>query len=176
MRGFLAALGAAFSIGVVIVMPAASSGATTAHLEYVLNDGPVSVYEIDSGFALKETFTIPETSKGVRGVAVSPVTHQMFVAYGGDGGSNGSGSVLDYDLVTKTVVWHVALTVGIDSLAVSNDGKTLYVPDGELSLDGNWNILDASTGAKTGVISTAGAGPHDGPAHLAAAEAPQQPS
>src|SRR6267378_6217828 len=84
--------------------PPASSGAVARlrglrHLEYIFNDGPVSVYDIDHGFKRVETFTLPGTNRGVRGVAVAPATHKMFVSFGGDGGANGNGSVLAYDLV-----------------------------------------------------------------------------
>jgi sugar lactone lactonase YvrE len=131
-------------------------------LEYVFNDGPVSVYDINNGFKLVETFTLAGTDRGVRGVAVSPSTHMMFVSYGGDGGGNGNGSVLAYDLVSRRVVWSVNLKTGIDSGAVSADGKLLYMPDGELSPDGNWYILDTSNGNVVGKIETPGSGPHDG--------------
>jgi DNA-binding beta-propeller fold protein YncE len=132
------------------------------HLEYVFNDGPVSVYDIDRGFKLVESFTLPGTDRGVRGVAVSPRTHTMFVSYGGDGGGNGNGSVLAYDLVRRRIVWYVNLMTGIDSGAVSSDGKLLYMPDGELSSNGNWYVLDTANGNVIGKIETQGAGPHDG--------------
>jgi DNA-binding beta-propeller fold protein YncE len=137
-----------------------SSGAQ--HLEYVFNDGPVNVYDIDNGFRLVETFTIPGTSRGVRGVAVAPATHMMFISYGGDGGGNGNGSVLAYDLVSRRVVWSVNLNTGIDSGAVSADGKLLYMPDGENASNGNWYILDTANGNVIGKIETPGNGPHDG--------------
>jgi DNA-binding beta-propeller fold protein YncE len=86
----------------------------------------------------------------------------MFVSYGGDGGSNGDGAVLAYDLVRRTVVWSVKLKTGIDSAAVSTDGRLLYVPDGENSGDGNWYILDTADGSVAGKIDTHGEGPHDG--------------
>jgi WD40 repeat protein len=148
-------------------VPSSSSAIVTGaggvrHLEYVFNDGPVSVYDIDNGFKLVESFTLPGTNQGVRGVAVPPASPMMFVAFGGDGGSQGTGSVLAYDLVTKKVVWSVNLTTGIDSLAVSNDGKLLYVPDGALSPDGNWYILNAANGKVVGKIETPGPGPHNG--------------
>jgi DNA-binding beta-propeller fold protein YncE len=135
---------------------------TLAHLEYVFNDGPVHVYDIDHGFRLVESFRLAGTDRGVRGVAVSPRTHMMFVAYGGDGGGNGSGSVLAYDLVRKRIVWSVSLKTGIDSAAVSNDGRLLYMPDGELSSDGSWYILSTANGSVLGTIRTHGPGPHDG--------------
>jgi DNA-binding beta-propeller fold protein YncE len=132
------------------------------HLEYVFNDGPVSVYDIDHGFKLVESFRLPGSDRGVRGVAVSPRTHMMFVSYGGDGGGNGNGSVLAYDLLRRTISWAVNLGTGIDSAAVSADGRLLYMPDGENSEDGNWYILSTANGRVVGKIDTHGEGPHDG--------------
>jgi len=43
----------------------------------------------------------------------------------------------------------------------STDGKLLYMPDGELSSDGNWYILDTANGNVVGKIETPGEGPHD---------------
>lgn len=140
---------------------AVGRGPGVQHLEYVFNDGPVSVYDIDHGFRLIESVTLPGTDRGVRGVEVSPATHMMFVSYGGDGGGNGNGSVLAYDLVARRVVWSVNLKTGIDSGAVSKDGKLLYMPDGEQSSNGNWYILDTANGKVVGKIGTAGEGPHD---------------
>src|SRR5207248_7231598 len=123
------------------------------HLEYIFNDGPVHVYDLDHHFRLVETFNLPATRAGVRGVAVSPRTHMMFVSYGGDGGGNGNGAVLAYDLVRRAVVWSVKLGTGIDSAAVSTDGRLLYMPDGELSSDGNWYILSTANGSVLGRIN-----------------------
>jgi hypothetical protein len=147
--------------------PPASSGAVARlrglrHLEYIFNDGPVSVYDIDHGFKRVETFTLPGTNRGVRGVAVAPATHKMFVSFGGDGGANGNGSVLAYDLVRRKVLWSVNLRSGIDSGAVSNDGKLLYMPSGENSSNGDWYIMSTANGRVIGKIKTPGTGPHDG--------------
>jgi WD40 repeat protein len=139
----------------------ARSGAVV-RLEYLFNDGPVHVYDINHGFRLVEKFKLAGTDRGVRGVAVSPRTHMMFVSYGGDGGGNGNGSVLAYDLVRKRIVWSVNLKTGIDSAAVSTDGRLLYMPDGELSSDGTWYILSTANGSVVGKIQTRGSGPHDG--------------
>jgi hypothetical protein len=138
----------------------ASGSATVQRLEYVLNDGLISVYDIDNKFALVKTISLPQAAAGVRGVAVAPGTHEMFISYGGDGGGNGNGSVLAYDLVTEKVVWEVHLSTGIDSGALSPDGKRLYMPTGENSSSGIWNILDTSNGALIGTIQ-GGAGAHN---------------
>jgi len=128
----------------------------------VFNDGVVSVYDIDNGFKAVEAFSLAGTNRGVRGVAVSPSTHTVFVSFGGDGGPNGNGSVLAYDLLTKRVVWSVNLNSGIDSGAVSKDGKLLYMPCGELCGSGLWNVMDTSNGKIVGTITSNGTGPHNG--------------
>src|SRR5205809_259750 len=46
--------------------------------------------------------------------------------------------------------------------AVSTDGRLLYMPDGELSSDGNWYIISTRNGRVLGKIGTPGTGPHDG--------------
>jgi sugar lactone lactonase YvrE len=131
------------------------------HLEYVLQDQTISVYDIDHGFAALAPIELPQLSDGVRGVTTAPTTHVLFIAHGGDGGGSGNGSVLAYDMVARTVLWDKHYSTGIDSLAISHDGQTLYVPTGENAANGIWNIVSAASGAITGTIS-AGAGAHDG--------------
>jgi DNA-binding beta-propeller fold protein YncE len=130
-------------------------------LEYVVLDGSVVVYDIDDGHRQVDAFAIPQTVKGVRGVAVHPASRAMYLAYGGDGPPNGNGSVLRYDLIARTVQWDRHYSHGVDSLAVSNDGSTLYVPSGEQSRDGHWHLVNAATGEETGAAIKAGAGPHN---------------
>ncbi|MFI4985642.1 MAG: hypothetical protein ACHQAV_06645, partial [Solirubrobacterales bacterium] len=91
---------------------------TVSHLEYVLQDGVTSVYDMDHEFKLLKAISLPQTTKAeVRGVTVAPATHLMFIMFGGDGPINGSGngSVLAYDLISEKVIWEVHLSTGIDS-------------------------------------------------------------
>ncbi|HEV2998179.1 MAG TPA: hypothetical protein VGX16_03670 [Solirubrobacteraceae bacterium] len=129
------------------------------HLEYVFVDGTITVYDADKGWRLVKTINLPQTNEGVRGATVSPGTHRLFISYGGDGvGFNGS--VLAYDLLKNTIVWTVHLGTGIDSGQVSPDGKRLYMPTGENTPSGIWNILDTSDGALIGKIQ-GGSGAHN---------------
>ena len=136
------------------------STAASRRLEYVFDDGLVSVYDIDRQFQLVETISLPQTEAGIRGATVSPATHMLFISYGGDGGEYGDGSVLAYDLVAERVVWTVHLHTGVDSGAVSPDGSRLYMPTGENESSGIWNILDTSNGAVIGKIQ-GGSGAHN---------------
>lgn len=131
----------------------------TRHYEYVFPDGGMYVYDMDNGHKLVKSISLP-TAAGVRGVVVSPITHMLYISYGGDGGSNGNGSMLKYDLVAGKIVWTKDYSSGIDSMAISPDGKTIYMPDGELSPDGIWNVIDARTGNIICAVD-AGKGPHN---------------
>jgi hypothetical protein len=129
------------------------------HFEYVFPDEHMYVYDIDRRHRLVEKRAFPGL-KGIRGVAASPATHMLYVSHGGDGGSNGSGSLMKYDLVARRIVWDKALGSGIDSMGLSRDGSRLYMPTGELSSSGVWNVLDAGDGRVRGRIQ-GGAGPHN---------------
>ena len=136
----------------------ASSG--VSHLEYVVQDGVTSVYDMDHEFKLLKTISLPQTKAEVRGVTVAPSTHLMFISFGGDGGQEGNGSVLAYDLVSEKVIWEVHLATGIDSGQVSPDAKKLYMPIGENSSGNTWNILNTENGAVIGTIK-GGTAPHN---------------
>jgi WD40 repeat protein len=136
-----------------------ASGAGVLHYEYVFPDGSISVYDVDHSFKLIKTISLPQTESGVRGVTVAPASHLLFIAYGGDGGGY-TGSVLAYDLLAERVVWTVHLSTGIDSGQVSPDGKRLYIPTGENTPSGIWNILDTANGSVIGTIQ-GGSGAHN---------------
>jgi hypothetical protein len=139
--------------------PPVTGAGPVHHLEYVFEDGRVSVYDADHGYSLVKTISLPQTIAGTRGVTVAPATHMLFISYGGDG-LNFNGSVLAYDLLAERVVWTVHLKTGIDSGQVSPDGKWIYMPTGENSPSGIWNILDTSNGAVVGTIQ-GGAAAHN---------------
>jgi DNA-binding beta-propeller fold protein YncE len=45
-------------------------------------------------------------------------------------------------------------------MAISPDGKTIYMPDGEITPDGIWYVIDANSENETGTIN-GGLGPHN---------------
>jgi hypothetical protein len=136
------------------------SGGTVHHYEYVFPDGKIFVYDIDNGHALVKSMDVP-TISGTRGVTVSPADSVMYISYGGDGGAFGNGSMLQYDLLRDSIRWIVNYNHGIDSHAMTPDGKTIFMPSGEASSDGNWYVVNASDGSEKGVIATTGYSPHN---------------
>src|SRR5207248_153798 len=117
----------------VAAFAAAVSGHVAAdvhHYEYVFPDEHIVVYDIDHGHRQIEDDDLPGIT-GIRGVAVDPASHALYLSHGGDGGGAGNGSLLRYDLVSKRVVWDRDYPNGIDSMAVSPDGSRIYMPTGE---------------------------------------------
>ena len=152
IAGLVAAASLASSVGSGAPVP-------TRHLEYVVRDGETFVYDIDRGHRLVQTIDLPQT-KAIRGVMASPATHMLYISYGGDGGSEGHGSMLRYDLVARRVVWTRSYSTGVDSGAITPNGRTIYLPTGENDHGGHWDVIDARTGAVKGEID-GGSGPHN---------------
>jgi len=92
---------------------------------YVFPDRALDVYDIGSGRRV-EQFSLPD-AHAIRGVAAAPRTSTLFLSVGGNGGANGTGSVIAYDLRTNRVRWKRAFTTGTDGLGVTPDGRRLYV-------------------------------------------------
>jgi DNA-binding beta-propeller fold protein YncE len=142
--------------GAVAPRQSAADGATHHYL-YVFPDQSMSVYDMDHGHALVEQRAFPQV-RGIRGVVVSPATHTLYLSHGND--RAGPGSLLAYDLTAGAVRWEHSYQFGIDSPAISPNGRTIYMPTGELSSGGTWKVIDASSGDVTGSIE-GGKGPHN---------------
>ena len=148
--------------GVVRVLSRAADapGAPGFHrYEYVFPDGEIDVFAAHPPFRRVEHIRVPELHS-LRGVAVSPSSGMLYASVGGNGGSSGTGLLVAYDLLRNRVVWERAFPTGTDSLAVTPDGKTLFVPEGERTMDDIWYVVAARTGEVTHEIRAA-PGPHN---------------
>ena len=128
------------------------------HYEYVFPDGALYVYDMDHGQGLVKKVSLP-TSSGVRGVVGDAATHRLYISYGSDG--NSGGKLLAYDVVSDSVLWTRSYSSGIDSMALTPDGKYLYMPMGEKASSPYWYVLNASDGSPTGARINGGPGPHN---------------
>jgi DNA-binding beta-propeller fold protein YncE len=150
----------------VLVMAAsaspASRGAAEHHFLYVSEPGVrnyveyggvgVIVYDIDAGYKFVRRFPTQEVPAGqepenVKGIAASAATGRLYVTT--------IRRLMAFDLTTDKKVWDREMPGGADRLAVSPDGRTLYVP----TLEGpQWNVVDGVTGElRSPVVTNSGA-------------------
>ncbi|HYT69642.1 MAG TPA: hypothetical protein VEL51_24700 [Vicinamibacterales bacterium] len=108
----------------------------------------VLVFDMDRGYRFVRRIPSEDIPKGeapqnVKGIAASAATGRLYVTT--------LGHVMAFDLGTDRKVWDHVLDGGADRLAISPDGKLLYVP----SLEGPyWTVLDGDTGAQRAQIVT----------------------
>jgi len=135
---------------VLIQLPAAPRPENEQHRLYVavpgirndLEYGGVGllVYDIDSGYKFIKriaTWDVPpgQAPENVKGIAANAMTGKLYVST--------IRRVACFDLTTEKKVWEKTYDGGSDRLAISPDGKLLYVP----SLEGpDWKVVDAETG------------------------------
>src|ERR1700745_988833 len=135
---------------VLLQLPAAPRPENERHRLYVavpgirndLEYGGVGlfVYDIDSGYKFIKriaTWDVPpgQAAENVKGIAANAMTGKLYVST--------IKRVACFDLTTEKKVWEKAYDGGSDRLAISPDGKLLYVP----SLEGpDWKVVNAETG------------------------------
>jgi hypothetical protein len=99
------------------------------------------VFDIDHGHKFVRRIPIgglDEKGKplNVNGVCASALSKRIYITT--------TRTILCLDLLTDKLLWEKAYEGGCDRLALSPDGKVIYVP----SLEGeHWNVVDAMTGA-----------------------------
>lgn len=142
----------------------AAEGGKTQHLLYVASPGirnyteyggvGVLVFDIDHGYRLIRRiptwqYKPGEKVENVKGFAASAVTGKMYVT--------NINRMMALDIVTGKKLWDKAYEGGCDRMALSPDGKTLYVPQ----LEGpDWHVVNADTGDVIATIDTQ-AGSHN---------------
>jgi DNA-binding beta-propeller fold protein YncE len=148
-RDFLATTTAAMTVPFSTMRTV--SAAAERHLLYIAEPGirnyqeyggvGVLIYDIDAGHKFVKripTWTVPagQEAENVKGVVASAKTGKLYVST-----IKRLGCI---DLLTEKMVWDKELEGGCDRMAISPDGKILYVP----SLEGpHWHVVDGATGA-----------------------------
>ena len=151
-RGLLALLFTA------ALLPGQSATGKEKHLLYVANPGirnyeenggvGVVVYDIDNGYKFVKrlpTWAVPAGQKpeNVKGIAASAKTGKVYVT--------SLNHMMALDAITGQKLWDKSYEGGCDRLAISPDGKVLYVPQ----LEGPfWTVVNAATGAVITKIET----------------------
>ena len=141
---------AALAAASVIFAPGTWSANGERHFLYVAEPGirnyveyggiGVIVYDMDNGHKFVRripTFAeVPgKDPENVKGVVASAKTGRLYVST--------IKRVAAIDLTTDRLLWNKEYDGGADRLAISPDGKILYIP----SLEGpHWNVVDAASG------------------------------
>ncbi len=127
-----------------------SRPAKEQHLLYVASPGirnyeeyggtGLLVFDIDAGYKFVKripTWEVPAGSKpeNVKGIAASAKTGRVYIST--------INRILSLDAVTGKKIWDKAFEGGCDRLAISPDGKTLYVPQFEGPF---WTVVNAADG------------------------------
>ena len=130
----------------------------TKHYLYVASPGirnyveyggvGVLVFDIDDGYRLVKRFPTwsyksGETIENVKGFAASAVTGKMYVS--------NVNRMMALDIVSGKKLWEKSYEGGCDRMALSPDGKVLYVPQLESAY---WHVVDADTGDVIAKIET----------------------
>src|SRR5258708_3559736 len=137
-----------------------AAGSSIQHYLYVLPEGgTMYVYDMDNNHALVKTIPLPSGVSFIRGMGADPLSHSLYLAYGGSSGSGGQ--LLKMDLLTNQVIYTKPLPVASDSFDITPDGKTIYMPDGDTQTNGIWRVINAATGTVTASIDTQGHNPHN---------------
>ncbi len=112
----------------------------------------VIVYDIDAGYKFVRripTQALPagQEPENVKGVAASAATGRFYLTT--------IRRLMAFDLLSDKKLWEKEMPGGADRLAVSPDGRTLYVP----TLEGpQWNVVDGMTGEiRAAVVTHSGA-------------------
>src|SRR5437763_4408356 len=132
----------------VSIVPGRTTG--EQHLLYVASPGTrnyvqyggvgILVFDIDNGYKFVRripTWDVPEGKEpeNVKGIVASAKTGLVYVS--------SLDSIVAIEAVSGKKVWDKTYPGGCDRLAISPDGKTLYVPE----LEGPaWHVVDAATG------------------------------
>jgi DNA-binding beta-propeller fold protein YncE len=108
----------------------------------------VLVFDIDSGYRFVRripTWPAPagDTAENVKGIAASARTGRLYVT--------SRKNIIAIDAVSGKTVWDRAYEGGTDRLAISPDGRELYVPEFEGPA---WHVVNADNGDLLATIET----------------------
>ena len=157
MRRFLGLL-SLLALGTSATRPVQQPAPRERHLLYVASPGTrnyteyggvgVLVFDIDSGYRFVRripTWPVVEgkPAENVKGIAASARTGRVYVT--------SLTHVIAIDAVTGKTIWDRPYEGGTDRLAISPDGRELYVPQFEGPA---WHVVDAENGDVLATIET----------------------
>jgi hypothetical protein len=154
---------AAVAMAVAVSRPAVRAARSEErHFLYVASPGVrnyveyggvgILVFDKDAGYRFVRripTFAVPEglAAENVKGIAASAATGRLYLST--------PKRLAAIDLVTEKMLWNREYEMGCDRMAISPDGRLLYVPSFEGPI---WRVVDGATGESvTTVVTNSGA-------------------
>lgn len=99
----------------------------------------ILVYDMDNDHKFVKRIKTPESAlakpDNIKGVCASAATRKLYFTT--------TTKLYCMDLVTEKTLWEKTLPGGTDRMAITPDGKQLYVPSYEKD---HWNVVDGATG------------------------------
>ena len=153
-----------FLLAAAVPLQCQTTASKEKHLLYVANPGirnyeeygglGILVYDIDAGYKVVKRIPTWKVAPGakpenVKGIAASAKTGRVYVST--------INRIMALDAVSGKHIWDKAFEGGCDRLAISPDGKTLYVPQFEGPF---WTVVNAANGNVITKIETK-AGSHN---------------
>src|SRR5271165_5129438 len=127
-------------VRIIALLLGAGAIVSAAGLErrlYVTDRSGISVYDIDNGHKLLRKIDLPGTGD-YKGIAASPQLGKLYVtSYKGD-------ELICIDLSNDAVLWKKKYGKYADSMMITPDGKTMYLPFRD---EDSWWVLNAEAGA-----------------------------
>jgi DNA-binding beta-propeller fold protein YncE len=143
---------------VAAAVPPAHTKEHPQHLLYVASPGirnyteyggvGILVFDIDHGYKFVKRIPTWDVAAGkkaenVKGIVASAATGKVYVT--------SLSRMIAIDAVSGAKLWDKGYEGGCDRMAISPDGKTIYLPE----LEGPaWHVVDAATGDVTATIET----------------------
>jgi DNA-binding beta-propeller fold protein YncE len=156
-RAVLGLVVAALALAAAPDGPAAEPKSAERHLLYVAAPGirdylefggaGILVFDMDRDHAFVGRIETPASRRqkpeNMKGICACAATKRLYFST--------PTRLYCLDLATEKTLWEKALPGGCDRMALTPDGKTLYVP----SFEGpHWNVVDAASGAVLATIET----------------------
>lgn len=116
---------------------------------YVFRTSAIDVYNIDNGHELVKSLKLPGGIRRIWGAVAHAESGRLYIAYNGrDKAKRLECGLIAYDLIKEEVIWEKLYKPFVDSPAVTQDGKTIYLSSGEATDRGDfWFVLNAADGS-----------------------------
>jgi DNA-binding beta-propeller fold protein YncE len=134
-------------VGAAWLSVASAADVPARHIErrlYVTDKSGISVYDIDHSHKLLHKIDVPD-SGDYKGIAASAPLGKLYVT------SYKKDELICIDLQTEKVDWRKHLGNYADSMAMTPDGKRMYLP---FRNEDYWKVVDAATGNVVAEIPT----------------------